>query len=89
MFNECFVADGDILVFDEHLPGEEKDLIYAYDLINKQYIAHGEPLEGRTYNGETKSVVNKDGKVTKSKSKSSKKYDIGILDGESYGWCDD
>ena len=62
MFNECFVADGDILVFDEHLPGEEKDLIYAYDLINKQYIAHGEPLEGRTYNGETKSVVNKDGK---------------------------
>ena len=27
--------------------------------------------------------------VTKSKSKSSKKYDVGILDGESYGWCDD
>ena len=21
--------------------------------------------------------------------KSKKKYDIGILDGESYGWCDD
>ncbi len=62
MFNECFVADGDILVFDEHLPGEEKDLIYAYDLINKKYIVHGDPLEGRTYNGETKSVVNKDGK---------------------------
>ena len=61
MFNECFVTDENILVFDEHLPGEEKDLIYAYDLINKRYIAHGEPLEGRTYNGETKSVVNKDG----------------------------
>ena len=28
-------------------------------------------------------------KVTKANSKSSKKYDIGILDGESYGWCDD
>lgn len=28
-------------------------------------------------------------KVTKSNSKTSKKYDIGILDGESYGWCDD
>ncbi len=28
-------------------------------------------------------------KVTKSKRKSSKKYDIGILNGESYGWCDD
>lgn len=26
---------------------------------------------------------------TKSNSKSNKKYDIGILDGESYGWCDD
>lgn len=62
MFNECFVTDENVLVFDEHLPGEEKDLIYAYDLINKQYIAHGEPLEGRTFNGETKSVVNKDGK---------------------------
>ena len=28
-------------------------------------------------------------KVTQSKSKSAKKPDIGILDGESYGWCDD
>jgi len=28
-------------------------------------------------------------KVTKSNGKSHKKYDIGILDGESYGWCDD
>ncbi len=28
-------------------------------------------------------------KVTKSKSKKNIKYDIGILDGESYGWCDD
>jgi hypothetical protein len=28
-------------------------------------------------------------KATQSKSKSAKKPDIGILDGESYGWCDD
>ena len=28
-------------------------------------------------------------KVTQSKSKSAKKPDIGILGGESYGWCDD
>ena len=28
-------------------------------------------------------------KVTKSNSKNSKKYDVGILDGESYGWCND
>lgn len=28
-------------------------------------------------------------KVTQSKSKSAKKPDISILDGESYGWCDD
>lgn len=28
-------------------------------------------------------------KVTQSKSNSTKKPDIGILDGESYGWCDD
>ena len=28
-------------------------------------------------------------KVTQSKSKSAKKPDIGILDDESYGWCDD
>lgn len=28
-------------------------------------------------------------KVTQPKSKSAKKPDIGILDGESCGWCDD
>ena len=28
-------------------------------------------------------------KVTQSKSKTAKKPGIGILDGESYGWCDD
>ena len=27
-------------------------------------------------------------KVTKSKSKKNTKYDIGTLDGESFGWCD-
>ena len=28
-------------------------------------------------------------RTTKAKSKSCKKYDIGTLTGESYGWCDD
>ena len=27
--------------------------------------------------------------ATKSQSKTNNKYDVGILDGESYGWCDD
>ena len=27
--------------------------------------------------------------ITKAKSKRNKKYDWGILEGESYGWCDD
>ena len=26
---------------------------------------------------------------TSSRNKKNEKYDIGILDGESYGWCDD
>jgi hypothetical protein len=61
MFNDCFVADDNLLVFDEHLPGEEKDLIYIYNLVNKCYIKHGEPFEGRTLNGESRYVINKDG----------------------------
>ena len=32
-------------------------------------------------------IVNQ--KNTKSKAKYNKKNDFGILDGESYGWCDD
>ena len=28
-------------------------------------------------------------KTTKSQSRSNKRHDIGILDGESFGWCDD
>ena len=27
--------------------------------------------------------------ITRAKSHSRKKHDVGILDGESYGWCDD
>ena len=61
MFNECFVADGDILVFVDHLPGKGEDLIYAYDLHNKKFIAYAESYTERTLNGESKVVVNKDG----------------------------
>lgn len=32
-------------------------------------------------------IVNQ--KNTKSKSSNKEKYDFGILDGESFGWCDD
>ena len=32
-------------------------------------------------------IVNQ--KNTKSKGRYNQKYDFGILDGESYGWCDD
>lgn len=35
----------------------------------------------------TANVANQ--KVTRAKSKSAKEPDIGTLDGESYGWCDD
>lgn len=61
MFNECFVADGDILVFMDHLPGKGEDLIYAYDLHSKKYVAYAESYTERTLNGESKVVVNKDG----------------------------
>ena len=62
MFNECTVTDDNILVFDEHVPGEEKDLIYAYDLTHKAWIAHGDELTGRTLNGETRLAVYREGK---------------------------
>lgn len=62
MFNGCFVADGDILVFMNHIPGEGEDLLYVYDLCNKKYIAYAESYTERTFNGESKVVVNKDGK---------------------------
>lgn len=60
MFNECYVEDGDILVFDEHLAGEGKDLITAYDLKQKKYLLHLEENRDRTYNGKsTLTVKNK------------------------------
>ena len=52
MFNECFVTDNDILVFVEHLPGEGKDLITAYDLHKGKYLVHQEENTERTFNGE-------------------------------------
>lgn len=61
MFNECFVAEGDILVFMDHLPGKGEDLIYAYDLHGKKFVAYAESYTERTLNGESKVVVNKDG----------------------------
>ena len=62
MFNACFVADGDILVLVDHLPGKGEDLIYAYDLHNKRFVSYAESYTERTLNGESKVVVNKDGR---------------------------
>lgn len=61
MFNECFVADGDILVFDIHLPGEGKDLIYAYDLHEQKYLAYREENTERTFQGKKTMTVTRDG----------------------------
>ncbi len=61
MFNECFVAENDILVFDVHLPGEGKDLITAYDLHGHKYLLHQEENTERTFNGQkTLTVKNED-----------------------------
>lgn len=61
MFNECFVAEGDILVFVNHLSGKGEDLLYAYDLHSGKYLLYAESHTGRTLNGESRVVVNKDG----------------------------
>ena len=62
MFNQCFVIDDRIFVFNSHISGEEKDIIDAYDLMEKRWIVQGGELEGREFNGQTRSVIYKDGK---------------------------
>jgi len=62
MFNECFVSDNDTLVFMDHLPGKEMDLLYVYDLNSEKYLVYKQEYTERTYNGQKKVVVNKDGK---------------------------
>lgn len=44
------------------MPGEEIDHIYSYGLISKEWELYHEKYEGRTLNGDTKIIVNKDGK---------------------------
>ena len=61
MFNECFVLEEELLVFDEHLPGEGRDLITVYDLENNEYLLYQKENTERTYNGEKTLSVNKDG----------------------------
>lgn len=39
-------------MFDEHLPGEGKDLITVYDLHKGKYLVHREENTERTFNGE-------------------------------------
>ena len=57
MFNECFVTDKGFLVFDEHLPGEGKDIITVYDLQEKKILLYREDHTGRTFNGESSLTV--------------------------------
>lgn len=66
MFNDCYTDrpenSDNILVFDEHLPGEEKDLISIYSLDENEWKIYRGELKGRTFNGETKkTVTTKDG----------------------------
>ena len=44
-------------MFDEHLPGEGKDLITAYDLHDGRYLVHQEENADRTFNGEKTMTV--------------------------------
>lgn len=60
MFNDMFVSE-DNLFFVDHLAGEGKDLIYVYNLTSKTFLAHGITYTERTFNGESKIVVSKDG----------------------------
>ncbi|MGI6029155.1 MAG: WG repeat-containing protein [Candidatus Heteroscillospira sp.] len=61
MFNECFVDENDLLVFVNHLPGEGEDLIYVYDLQEKKFIAYADSYTERTFNGQSRVVVQRDG----------------------------
>ncbi|MBQ2965254.1 MAG: WG repeat-containing protein [Clostridia bacterium] len=60
MFNEMFVSE-DNLFFVNHLPGKGTDLIYVYNLTSNTFLVHGMPYTERTFNGESRVVVNKDG----------------------------
>ena len=57
MFNACFVSDNGLLVFDEHLPGEGKDLITVYDIRERKMLLRREEKTGRTFNGESTLTV--------------------------------
>lgn len=61
MFNSCFYSNG-CICYDEHIPGEEKDYLYAYSVEEKRWVVYKELYETCELNGQTKIVVNKDGK---------------------------
>ena len=58
-FNECFVSGNDHLVFDEHLPGEGKELIKVYNLKEKKYLLHLKERPGKTLDGQKTMTVKK------------------------------
>ena len=61
MFNDCFLAEDDLLVFDEHLPGKGKDLISIYSLSQQKFLEHRAEYTEHTLNGKNIVIVNKDG----------------------------
>lgn len=62
MFNECFVTDRNILVFMDHQAGEGLDYLYTYDLNDGKCLTYKEEYRERTFNGQSRVVVNRDGK---------------------------
>ena len=61
MFNECFINEYNQLVMLDHQPGQGLDYVYIYDLTKECWIAYHVEYEERTYNGEQRVVVEKDG----------------------------
>lgn len=61
MFNEMLETEDNKIIFVDHQPGEGKDLITVFDLQTQKYLLKQEVYTERTYNGESRVVVEKDG----------------------------
>lgn len=60
MMNSCY-WENDCIIFDEHIPGEEKNYISIYSLRDSSWTKVQEVVEGDTLNGKTKIVAEIDG----------------------------
>lgn len=61
IFNYLYETEDLKLVFVDHQPGEEKDLISIFDLTENKWLAKQEVYTQRTYNGKSRVVVEKEG----------------------------